>query len=291
MLPQHCSGMDLSVTNGGGPGTNRPARNLLLLGDGKKKKSNGNAKTRSLVSQMTSRGGGAVDRGMRRHGCRYIWPENVVVQMRLANDVDMRKISARRHNAYIPHRFETFTVRLCDQINTTILLFRTGRAVIVGTRAPEYTVQGAHRMRLELESLGTPAAFEELKLVNQVYHTRLRINTGINLGQMLVENMDKTVWVPDMFPGLKYIYDEMNVKMRMFDTKSLVVMGSKNAWEIEEVFDKADAIASQYPDGELPPSSERYRYREEQKRVACSSIAASEMVVSFRGHEDDGPKQ
>ena len=53
----------------------------------------------------------------------YMWPENVVVRLRLAHDIDdLRRITAWWHHAYIPHRFETFTARICDQRNVTILL-------------------------------------------------------------------------------------------------------------------------------------------------------------------------
>jgi TATA-box binding protein (TBP) (component of TFIID and TFIIIB) len=234
------------------------------------------ARTMEFVKKLGRRG--SADAAMRKHGGSYIWPENVVVQMRLADDIDLRKVSASRYNAYVPHRFETFTVRLCDQSNTTVLLFRTGRAVLAGTRAPEYTFQGAHRMRLDLAALGKDAAFEELRLVNQVYNTTLETASGIDLGKLYQENMDKTEWVPMMFPGLKYTDPDLRVKMRIFDTKRLVVMGSKDASEIAAVFERAGRIAQRYPDDNLPEPEERFDYRNEKKRLACCTITASDMV-------------
>lgn len=223
---------------------------------------------------------GEADNAIKTHAYGYIWPENVVMQMRLANDLDLKKISARRYNAYIPHRFETFTVRLRDITNTTVLLFRTGRAVLAGTRAPEYTYQGAHRMRIDLATQGKDTAFEELRLVNQVYNTMLNTSSGVDLGKMYVNNMDKTEWIPDMFPGLKYTDQKYEVKLSMFDTKRLVVMGSKNAWQISQIFSRANQIASQYPDDNLPVSGERFEYRKGKKLLACSDIAASEMILT-----------
>jgi TATA-box binding protein (TBP) (component of TFIID and TFIIIB) len=241
-------------------------------------------RTADFVRRMEQ--GGSADMAMKSHGSRYIWPENAVAQLRLAPDIDLREVSASRYNAYVPHRFETFTVRWCDggsgidgknasNLSTiTVLLFRTGMVVIAGSRAPEFTYQGAHRMRLELLAMGKEATFENLQIVNQVYSTTLETRSGINLGELHKRNMDRTVWQPGTFPGLKF--NGMGVKARIFDTKNLVVMGCRNSEMIQDVFSMANEIAAQYPDDNLPSPEKRFDYRNEQKRLACSAIGTTD---------------
>jgi TATA-box binding protein (TBP) (component of TFIID and TFIIIB) len=233
---------------------------------------------------------GEADAAMTRHASRYKWPENVVVQMRITDEIDLRRISASRHNAYIPHRFETFTVRYCDQSNTTVLLFHTGKAVLVGTRAPEYTFQGAHRTRMDLAALGNDVAFEEFSLVNQVYNVTLVMDTGIDLGKLLQENMEKTEWDPFLFPGEKYKDVESNVIIRFFDTKIAVIMGAKDESTIEDIIARVVAIAKRYPDKNLPNPENRFEYRNEKKRLACSIIPESKMVLPGSADSSAQPK-
>jgi TATA-box binding protein (TBP) (component of TFIID and TFIIIB) len=220
------------------------------------------------------------------HVARYIWPENVVTRLRLANDIDLRRITAWWYHAYIPHRFETFTARLCDQRNTTILLFRTGRAVLAGAQSMEHTYQGLHRMRLALEAVGKSTSLEELELVNMVYVDSIDTTNGVDLARMYADNMDKAEWSPTTFPGMKLTDAKYNVKFRVFDTPVLLVMGSKNAWKISEIINHAKGVIAKYPDAGLPGPDGRFAYRKQAKLRATRELEATGLL-----RQGDAPPQ
>jgi TATA-box binding protein (TBP) (component of TFIID and TFIIIB) len=223
--------------------------------------------------------GGSADARLRMHARQYVWAENVVTRLRLANDIDLRRITAWWYHAYIPHRFETFTARLRDQRNTTILLFRTGRAVLAGTQSMEHTYQGLHRMRLELEAIGKATSLEELELVNMVYVDSIESVRGVDLARMYVDNMDKAEWSPTTFPGMKLTDPRFDVKYRIFDTPVLLVMGSKSAYKISEILSHAKSVISPYRDDALPGPDGRFDYRREKKRLACSEMNAADIPI------------
>ena len=221
--------------------------------------------------------GGRADIGMRVHAARYVWPENLVTRSRMANDIDLRRITAWWYHTYIPHRFEAFTARLCDQRNTTILLFRTGRVVIAGAQSMEHTYQGLHRMRIELEAIGKTTSLEEMELVNMVYVDSTDAKHGVDLARMYADNMDSAVWSPTTFPGMKLTDPVNNVKYRIFDTPVLLVMGCRDASRISEIITHAKDFIKLYPDDGLPGPDRRFEYRKEKKRLACSEVDAQEM--------------
>jgi TATA-box binding protein (TBP) (component of TFIID and TFIIIB) len=235
------------------------------------------SRTKDFVSRMGK--GGHGDAAFMRYARMYVWPENVVVQMRLASDMEeFRKVSASWWNAYIPNRFETSAVRVCTQGSITVLLFGTGSAVLAGTKAPEHTFQGAHRIRLDLAALGKNVAFEQVRLVNQVYNTTLATKSGVDLGKMNVANMGTSQWDPDKFPGIKIKDVELGARVSLFDTMKVVYMGLKESWRIDEIIAKVTAMAEQYPDDNLPSPEDRWAYRKERRRLAFNSIVASDMV-------------
>jgi TATA-box binding protein (TBP) (component of TFIID and TFIIIB) len=219
--------------------------------------------------------GGVVDASLKKIGSEYEWPENVVVPARLSDELDIRRFSATRYNAYIPHEFETFTVRIEDREKTTALLFRTARSVIAGARSIEQIYQGLHRVRLELAACGKTTTVEELRLVNMVWNTVLELEHGISLADVFANHMDCSDYTPTMFPGLKYENKEFGVKWRIFDTKRLVIMGSKCAGDIQLIKQKAMEMVSKHPDDNLPESGQRFEYRKRQKIAACNRVAAA----------------
>lgn len=225
--------------------------------------------------------GGDVERNLRKIGSEYEWPENVVVPTRLSDELDIKRFSATRYNAYIPHEFETFTVRISDrEKKTTALLFRTARAVIAGARSIEQIYQGLHRVRLELASCGKTTTVEELRLVNMVWNTVLQLDHGISLADVFANNMDRSDYTPTMFPGLKYEDKEFGVKWRIFDTNHIVFMGSKCAGDIQLIKRKATEMMAKHPDDHLPESGKRFEYRKMQKIVACNRVAAAAAAAS-----------
>lgn len=222
----------------------------------------------------------AIDLDIWKHGSTYVWPENVVARLRLASDIDLRRLSAGSYSGYIPHRFETYTSRMRDKRPTTLLLFHTGRTVVAGSQSMEHTYEGLHRMRLELEASGKQTTVDELERVNMVYSSNLDTPRGINLGQMHAANMSNTEYDPREFPGQKMTDDRLKVIYRFFDTGNLLVMGACDAATIQEAMVHAFEVAAEFPDDDLPDPSSRYEYRQQQKRLACNERVASAIRIN-----------
>lgn len=203
----------------------------------------------------------------------------MVTKTWLVQSVELRKYSGSRPNAYVPSQFFAIVVRTKNQQGSTCLVFRTGRVVVVGTHSLSQTYQAAHRLRMSLsaEAGGIPTKFEEFRLVNMVFNTKVKADHGIAIANIHRDNQDKTEWVPTMFPGLKYSMAEEHVKMRFFDTGELVGMGVTNPSHVRRIFGKAMKLASDYPDYQLPASNERFEYRKNQKRRALVDIATNKL--------------
>lgn len=185
--------------------------------------------------------GGVADSLYKSTARLHPWAQNVVTKVRLTSAVDLRRFSAKvrcwffasfanfanfakskiakRFFSYVPSQFLATAYRIRDQLPATELVFRTGRAVVVGTHSLSQTYQAAHRLRLSLAEEGYPTTFEEFSNVNMVWNTRVDAEFGIDLAAIYKNNQDKTEWVPPMFPGLKFAMDDEHVKLRIFPTK------------------------------------------------------------------------
>jgi len=220
------------------------------------------------------------DAALRSYAVSYIWPENVVTRFRLANYIDLRRITAWWYHSYIPHRFETLTMRVTDQRTATILFFGTGRVVLAGPPSMDHAFEGMHRARTALEAIGKETSVDECEPVNMVYVDSIESNHGVDLAHIYADNMDKAEWSPVTFPGMKLTDSVYNVKYRIFDTPVLLVMGSRNAHKISEIIQHAKDVIAQYPDDALPGPDGRFAYRQEKKRLACSEIEARELKTT-----------
>jgi TATA-box binding protein (TBP) (component of TFIID and TFIIIB) len=214
--------------------------------------------------------GGRADEELITLGRAYEWAQNVVAKARLAGSVDLRPFSAKRLHAHVPSQFWAAVYRICDQLSTTMLVFGTGRVVIVGTRSLAQSYQAAHRLRLSLAADGCNTRFDEFWLENMVYTKRLNIAHGIDIAKIYSANLERSKWFPLMFPGLKYAMEEEGVQVKVFDTGCVVVMGEVRPERVSAVLMKVLAMAVQNPDHQLPTPDKRFEYRKEKKRLAFS---------------------
>jgi len=219
--------------------------------------------------------GGVADSLYKSTARLHPWAQNVVTKVRLTSAVDLRRFSAKRFFSYVPSQFLATAYRIRDQLPATELVFRTGRAVVVGTHSLPQTYQAAHRLRLSLAEEGYPTTFEEFSNVNMVWNTRVDAEFGIDLAAIYKNNQDKTEWVPPMFPGLKFAMDDEHVKLRIFPTKAVVVMGATRPGRIDSIFHKVTEMAHRNPDPNLPGSDKRFEYLKEKKRLAFRELVSS----------------
>ena len=246
------------------------------------------------VSSAYSKAMSASGRLYAAYGRHYQWPQNVVTKAWLASSVNLRKFTAKRPHSYIPPKFWAAVDRMRNQQGSASLVFRTGRVVIVGTRSMAQTYQAAHRLRMSLaeeqEQEGMRhrhTKLEEFRHVNMVFNKRAKSKHGIDIASIHSDNQDKTEWVPTMFPGLKYEMSDEHVKLRLFDTREIVVMGATRPDRVRAIFDKATDLVHSYPDYHLPASNMRYNYRKEQQRRALVDIATHMLSGEEGGGVED----
>lgn len=202
----------------------------------------------------------------------YVSAHNVVAKVQLGNMVDLRKFSGKRHNAYVPAQFEACVMKVMQHLPTTGLLFRTARAVAVGPRSVEQTYKDMHRIRLELAADGKSTTFDGFNLVNLVYNAHVKTDTGIDLAGIYKDHMTNAMWIPHKFPGLGLYVPELGVKLLIFDTGNVVIMGTSDQSDYPLIMDYMTKLAEKYKDYSVPPSHKRYKYRKRRLRNVCSDI-------------------
>lgn len=218
---------------------------------------------------------GVVDTDFMNVGKKYISAHNVVAKVHLGNMVDLRKFSGKRHNAYVPSQFEACVTKVTENLPTTGLLFRTARSVAVGPRSVEQTYKDMHRMRLELAADGKRTTFSDFKVVNMVYNTQIDTDTGIDIAGIYRDHMAYATWIPSKFPGLGLYVPELGVKLRIFDTKNVIIMGPVDPSDYPIILEFVRRLAEKYKDYSVPASHKRYKYRQDRLRSVCSDIALS----------------
>jgi TATA-box binding protein (TBP) (component of TFIID and TFIIIB) len=245
----------------------------------------------------------------------YVWAQNIVTNVKLGSTVDLRKFSSTRSNGYVPGKFEACVVRvMIKKRNATILLFRPASAVAAGTHSIAHTIKAAHYVRMCLYADGKPTTFEAFRLNNMVYSTRKKSKVGVDIAAINKQYASSSVYIPLMFPGMQYYAkiatDEKNppqqkdgtsvakkgvakkrdkiFKVRLFDTWSKVGMGIVNPRDVAPIFDGVEELFKSNPDENLPPSEERFDYREEKKQKASSMPSQHWTEVDNSSGEEDG---
>lgn len=149
--------------------------------------------------------------------------QNVVVNVKIgSNGIDISRFRLRLPYIFRPQNLEATIVRLHRDNLTTLLLFRTGKAVIE-SKSVEQAIWAMHRMRIELLIGGIPTETSGFSVVNMVYGFRLPGTAGVDLERINRDHTEITVWAPLVFPGLMLHIG--GVLVRLFETLEAVMMG------------------------------------------------------------------
>lgn len=200
----------------------------------------------------------------------YVSAQNVVCVVHLSENVDLRKVAMRWHNKYVPQKFEACIVRQRWRgSQATILLFRTGNAVCVGTKSTEESMLACHTLRLELYESHYKTMFGEFRPVNGVYS--FTVPHCVDLAKLLFENQQYAQWEPEVFPGLELDLKEHDAVVRVFDSGNCVLMGVSEFSRRAEITRAVKTMLKRYKDNRVP-EDERFEYRNAQKNRASLGI-------------------
>ena len=236
--------------------------------------------------------GGSADAALLREAREYLWPKNVVATVWLATSVDLREFSASRAFAHIPPKFWACVVRLMTKRVTTILLFPTGSAVIVGARCIEQSIAAAQMLRLIL-SATRRTRFARFRFVNSVYSGKAEDeDVGIDIAAIHRDMQEWTVYEPIRFPGMKVNMQDEDCKSRLFDKGGMIMMGVKHPVRVPRIVSTLNNLARMCPDRDVPVPSKRFRYRQDKKRAALVDIVARKMGADTETEtETDGDER
>jgi len=204
----------------------------------------------------------------------YVSAQNVVCVVHLSENVALRKVAMRYYNKYVPQKFEACIVRQrWGASQATILLFRTGNAVCVGTKSVEESMLACHTLRLELYASKYKTFFGRFRPVNSVYS--FKVPHYVDLARLHFENQNEAQWVPELFPGLELGLTQYKAVVRVFDTGNCVLMGVEDFKLRGEITREVKAFLKNYKDTHVPEEG-RFQYRNAQIKSASHGIKAVE---------------
>ncbi len=159
--------------------------------------------------------------------------ENVVgtVVVEITEKIDLTKI-ARKHAdvEYNPERFPGLVIRIKEP-KATFLVFSTGKMVVTGLRKAEDAVLGVEKVMKKIRKAGIKVANPEITIQNIVASGDLHTRIDLNMAAIV---MDKTMYEPEVFPGLIYNMEEPRAVFLIFSTGKIVCTGAKNKKIVRE---------------------------------------------------------
>ena len=183
--------------------------------------------------------------------------ENIVATTEFGIKINLDRIAERIAGAeYNPASFPGLIIR---RHRSSVLLFRTGKAVITGSKSEEELERNVNELITILEKNGVAVPGKpKVKVQNIVASGSLGYDVDIEKVALLVPG---TFYEPEQFPGLIYRLDELHTVMLIFSSGRFVCTGARSKNEIEESIKKALKILADV--GALYEPGERFKAKEE----------------------------
>jgi TATA-box binding protein (TBP) (component of TFIID and TFIIIB) len=211
-------------------------------------------------------------------GRDYLALQNVVADVEMGILVDNRRFAVRRPCAYVPSGFgATAVVRYAHIGQTTILLFNTGRVVVVGSKSPEQTIHAIHRLRLALAGDGVHTDVADFELVNMVFVAKIDGIDAVDVASVYKECSKNSYWEPKTFPGLRMIKD--NLLLRIFEERA-VIMGAAESRQLRSMLRYIGDLCERHQCGRIPPPEHRYRHRMARQRQVLANIPVATNLLA-----------
>ena len=136
---------------------------------------------------------------------------------------------------YEPEKFPGLVYRL-RKPRTATLLFRSGKMVCTGAKSEASARTAIRRVVDELRANGIVIVGKpKVRIENIVASGDLG---GIMSLEGVASRLTKTMYEPEMFPGLIYRMDEPRVVMLIFASGKLVIAGAKKEAEVRVAAEK-----------------------------------------------------
>lgn len=159
---------------------------------------------------------------------------NIVATTNVKCLLDITDLARTLDLSFNPHRFSGASLRL---EKCTILLFRTGKLVIVGAKNIEECSDAAKTIQTMLEALDYPAQLDKITVTNMVGSGCMK--QAINLPKLwktLSNNGYRPSYEPELFPGL--INRTGNSTVTVFTSGKFNIVGAKTVQQLEMIHRK-----------------------------------------------------
>ncbi len=186
--------------------------------------------------------------------------ENIVctVDLKVDKQIPLRELSLELPNArYDPRKFPGLILYVRD-VGTSVLLFRTGRIVVTGSKKMDDVYETIKKVCELLAKYGIHCGKDpEITVQNMVGHGR--INYYVNLDLLDERDPEFSHYNPEQFPGLDYkliLPNGRRVNFLIFRPGELVITGAKSFEEMIEatkvLLDRLKKLGVLIPKEELP---------------------------------------
>ena len=155
--------------------------------------------------------------------------ENVVASVRLATYIELETLTSQFSDVEEKTNFPGLVIKL-KKPKSTILLFRSGKVVITGTKSVKSLPIIVAKVRKRLIGLGIELDEEpKIKVENVVSSGSFDMPINLDLISL---TLDRTIYEPEVFPGLIYKVDEPKVCFLIFTSGKIICTGAKQNKDI-----------------------------------------------------------
>ncbi len=158
--------------------------------------------------------------------------ENVVASVSLGQPIDLYALASKNpYLRYEPEKFPAIHLKFVNP-RVTILIFSSGKAVIVGARSEEDVKRSSRNLASFLKRNGVGLKREPKVAIKNIV-TTFSLGQRIDL-ERLGMALRGAVYEPEEFPGL--IYRNYGVVFIMFSSGKVICTGSKNEAQAVQAF-------------------------------------------------------
>jgi transcription initiation factor TFIID TATA-box-binding protein len=155
--------------------------------------------------------------------------ENVVASIRLASYIELETLTNQFSDVEEKSNFPGLVIKL-QKPKSTILLFRSGKVVITGTKSVKSLPNIVSKVRKRLISLDIELDQEpKIKVENVVSSGSFGIPLNLDFISL---TLDRTIYEPEVFPGLIYKVEDPKVCFLIFSSGNIICTGAKNNKDI-----------------------------------------------------------
>jgi len=168
--------------------------------------------------------------------------ENVVASINFGIPIDLYAMATRNSFlSYNPTKFPALVLRLAKP-KTTVLIFSTGKAVIVGAKSEDDIKKIVKRLALFLKDNGISLKSSPKASVKNIVAS-FSVGKPINL-EKLGSTLDNSLYEPEQFPGL--LYRAWGAVFIIFASGKIICTGTRSEKQlmaaIESFFERFSSL-------------------------------------------------